>query len=211
MLKWHQSKEVFFVWLSNLFSWQEASRDEQSEPEPLLFKLFVGPLIPLFWTSCDVCPGFQSQGGSVAWMLSHLCDPQIHLWCNACLLYRGEHDSRAFSIHVLADRVSHGHDKMVMLWLCYQRFLLLLSFYGHFIGRSPPSEEPHFLKLLGHLPVNLTVRGHSQSVIEALHWEVVHVTAIYHILYTIQQLMYTANCPVIYIWQNYEITKTDQA
>ena len=23
---------------------------------------FVGPLIPLFWTSGDVCPGFQSQG-----------------------------------------------------------------------------------------------------------------------------------------------------
>ena len=25
--------------------------------------LFVGPLMPLFWTSSDVCPGFQSQGG----------------------------------------------------------------------------------------------------------------------------------------------------
>ena len=25
--------------------------------------LFVGPLIPLFWTSGDVCPGLQSQGG----------------------------------------------------------------------------------------------------------------------------------------------------
>ena len=25
---------------------------------------FVGPLIPLFWTSSDVCPGFQSQDGS---------------------------------------------------------------------------------------------------------------------------------------------------
>ena len=25
--------------------------------------LFVGPLVPLFWTSGDVCPGFQSQGG----------------------------------------------------------------------------------------------------------------------------------------------------
>ena len=24
------------------------------------------PLIPLFWTSGDVCPGFQSQGGSLA-------------------------------------------------------------------------------------------------------------------------------------------------
>ena len=27
---------------------------------------FVGPLIPLFWTSGDVCPVFQSQGGSLA-------------------------------------------------------------------------------------------------------------------------------------------------
>ena len=25
--------------------------------------LFVGPLIPLFWTSGDVSSGFQSQGG----------------------------------------------------------------------------------------------------------------------------------------------------
>ena len=25
--------------------------------------LFAGPLIPLFWTSGDICPGFQSQGG----------------------------------------------------------------------------------------------------------------------------------------------------
>ena len=25
--------------------------------------LFVGPLVLLFWTSGDVCPGFQSQGG----------------------------------------------------------------------------------------------------------------------------------------------------
>ena len=28
----------------------------------------MGPLIPLFWTSGDVCPGFQSQGG-----FPHLC------------------------------------------------------------------------------------------------------------------------------------------
>ena len=30
--------------------------------------LFVGPLIPLFWTSGEVCPGFQSQDG-----FPHLC------------------------------------------------------------------------------------------------------------------------------------------
>ena len=32
--------------------------------------LFVGPLITLFWTSCDVSPGFQSQGGSLTCVLS---------------------------------------------------------------------------------------------------------------------------------------------
>ena len=34
--------------------------------------LFVGPLIPLFWTSGDVCPVFQNYGGSHATMLPHL-------------------------------------------------------------------------------------------------------------------------------------------
>ena len=35
--------------------------------------LFVGPLIPLFWTSGDIYPGFQSQVGSLACMLPCLC------------------------------------------------------------------------------------------------------------------------------------------
>ena len=34
--------------------------------------LFVGPLIPLFWTSGDICSGFQSQGGSLACMLPRM-------------------------------------------------------------------------------------------------------------------------------------------
>ena len=34
--------------------------------------LFVGPLIPLFWTSGDVSPGFQSQGGSLTCVLLRL-------------------------------------------------------------------------------------------------------------------------------------------
>ena len=34
--------------------------------------LFVGPLIPLFWTSDDVSPGFQSQGRSLACVLCRL-------------------------------------------------------------------------------------------------------------------------------------------
>ena len=32
---------------------------------------FVGPLTLLFWTSSDICPGFQSQGGSLA--CKHCC------------------------------------------------------------------------------------------------------------------------------------------
>ena len=37
--------------------------------------LFVGPLISLFWTSGDICGGFQSQGGSSHF---HALSP----WCN---------------------------------------------------------------------------------------------------------------------------------
>ena len=33
---------------------------------------FCGTLIPLFWTSDDICPGFQSQGESIACVL-HPC------------------------------------------------------------------------------------------------------------------------------------------
>ena len=40
---------------------------------------FVGSLVSLFWTSCDVCPGFQSCGGSLTCMI-----PQIHLKCVTC-------------------------------------------------------------------------------------------------------------------------------
>ena len=34
--------------------------------------LFVGPLIPLFWISGDIHPGFQSQGGSLTCILHDL-------------------------------------------------------------------------------------------------------------------------------------------
>ena len=36
----------------------------------VFFLFFLGPLIPLLWTSGDVCPGFQSQGGSLACFLT---------------------------------------------------------------------------------------------------------------------------------------------
>ena len=44
--------------------------------------------------------------GFKACMLSGLCDPQIHIWCKTCWLYRGQHGSWAFSIHILADHAS---------------------------------------------------------------------------------------------------------
>ena len=68
----------------------------------------MGPLIPLFRTSGDVCPGFQSQGG-LACMLSCLrAIPQIHLWCDTCRPLDGEHGSRATLTHILA-AVRHIH------------------------------------------------------------------------------------------------------
>ena len=62
----------------------------------------MGSLKPLVWTSGDVCPGFQSQGG-IPCVICYLCDPQIHLWCDTCWLYRGQYGSQALSIHLLAD------------------------------------------------------------------------------------------------------------
>ena len=34
--------------------------------------LFMGPVIPLFWTAGDICPVFQSQGKSVTFEFRHL-------------------------------------------------------------------------------------------------------------------------------------------
>ena len=64
---------------------------------------FRGATDTLFWTSGDISPGFQSQGGYPFCMLSRLCDPQIHLWCDTCWLYRDQNGSKAFLIHLPAD------------------------------------------------------------------------------------------------------------
>ena len=44
-----------------------------------------------------------SKPGWIPCMLSCLCDPQIHLWCDTCWLYRGQHGSQVFLIHILTD------------------------------------------------------------------------------------------------------------
>ena len=49
------------------------------------------------------CLPWVSKPRWILCMLSCLCDPQIHLWCNTCWLYRSQHGSRTVLIHVLAD------------------------------------------------------------------------------------------------------------
>ena len=64
--------------------------------------LFVGPLIPLFWTSGDVSSGFQSQSRSLifTWKRHAWCTfPEIHLWCNTYQPLGGQHGSQSLSPH----------------------------------------------------------------------------------------------------------------
>ena len=80
---------------------------------------YVGPLIPLFWTSGDIYPSlgprFQSQNGfrhSLAGFFTYMqWIPHIHLWCNTCRLLGGQHDSRAVSIHILANNHRYSRIK----------------------------------------------------------------------------------------------------
>ena len=77
---------------------------------------FVGPLIPLFWTSGDVCPGFQSQGGLDCMLSCLSAIPQIHLWCDTCRPLDIQHGSRATLTNILAAvRRIHKH------WWCRGR------------------------------------------------------------------------------------------
>ena len=56
--------------------------------------LFVGPLIPLFWTSGDICPGFQSQCEWLACFITCIqWISQIHLWRKTCWPLRSQHCS----------------------------------------------------------------------------------------------------------------------
>ena len=54
---------------------------------------FVGPLIPLFWTSDDVCPGFQTKVDPLNYVFHRLCamdspDSPLVLIFNQCDLVR---------------------------------------------------------------------------------------------------------------------------
>ena len=78
-LNWNALKWIELKCQVNAMQFHQIKIYMQSPLHPVLFQwesffffflnfcrtqvLFVGPLIPLFWTSGDVCPGFQSQGG----------------------------------------------------------------------------------------------------------------------------------------------------
>ena len=62
----------------------------------------MGPLIPFLVTSAL---GFKVRVDPLlACFLAYKQQiPQIHLWCDTCWLYGGQHGIRAFLIHILAD------------------------------------------------------------------------------------------------------------
>ena len=68
---------------------------------------FMGPLIPMFWTFDDVCPGFQSQGGSLVY--PHTCRHiNKHLW----MFIAQNHDH-------LCDEHSVVYNLASPAWLCF--------------------------------------------------------------------------------------------
>ena len=67
----------------------------------------MGPLIPLFWTSGDVCVKFERQHGCIACVVP----PQIHCWCHTCwLLYYCQYGSWTFLFHELVHVPKHWWD-----------------------------------------------------------------------------------------------------
>ena len=61
---------------------------------------FVVPLVPLFWSSGDICPGFQVMANPslICFLTCVQWIPQINLWCNTCWPLDGQHGSWAFLI-----------------------------------------------------------------------------------------------------------------
>ena len=93
--------------------------------------LFEGPLIPLFWTSGDVCPGFQSQGGFLA--------------CNGCLTFpsgatpadifhaifvkQDDPDNKFWNIRIVVARlllIKNSYNIPSICWQCCNSLLSLL-------------------------------------------------------------------------------------
>ena len=63
---------------------------EQEYADAFVIVLRDGATDILLSTCGGVYPGSQSQGRSLAYVLRHICDPQIHLWCQTCQLLGGQ-------------------------------------------------------------------------------------------------------------------------
>ena len=71
--------------------------------------------------------------------------PQIYLWCNTCWLYRGQHGSQAFLIHVPADMsASIGGGVLDSYWY-FTKFLppklINVRIFTYFLTRVPHSRK----------------------------------------------------------------------
>ena len=121
-----------------------------------------------------------SKPGWIPCMLSHLCDPQIHLWCNTCRLYRGQHSSWVFSIHILAD---------------------VSTSIGGGSGFEPTSEHSavYYLATLGRLNACFPIIGaHYEQSSEA--WSEKGKNSAWHLIkYQISSLLFTARFILTFI------------
>ena len=68
--------------------------------------LFVGPLIPLFWTSVDVSFGFQSQSGQ----------PYLHFGRGICVTFSLRFNSGATPADLLVDSMATKPFSSTYLW-----------------------------------------------------------------------------------------------
>ena len=93
--------------------------------------LFVGPLIPLIWTSGHL---LKARVGSLihTWQ-RHMCHmfPEIHLWCETYRPLGGQHGSLAILIHVPARRHWWGL-KLGSIMLQTNALLTDLCWFGIF-------------------------------------------------------------------------------
>ena len=95
----------------------------------------MGPLIPLFWTSGDVCPGFQSQGGSLAYfptcvILRFTAGVTPAHCVEVCMA------AKPFVIHVLADMstsIGGGLGLKPMTICVVSTVLCKYAFYNNFV------------------------------------------------------------------------------
>ena len=111
--------QTYFGYNTFWFGWFTLSAEWET---PLFFKkklddasLFCGatdtPVLDFWWRLPWV-----SKPEWIPWMLSHLCDPQIHFWCNTCWLKRGQHGHDGHSSFLtLTSNLYHSNYCMGML------------------------------------------------------------------------------------------------